>query len=520
MSLIAALIWATAQPARAQELTAQQQEILRTAIGADGWLTEGMHQEFWAAVPLAIKSDPKAIAALTSYLDRSSVNALRFQRATWSSIKLTLAAKRVTKTPDYETAKEEIRASSLPQERVGAERGVRNADAMLEAAATGRSMSGPNGPFYVTEEMTEQVLAGLSGSFHRYRKLSNPTWIYKPEEHSYPNEHIRILWDGPFARETQTITMEGGKSVPITLLTSRISEHEHVALGFMRFQGRWLDPEGASIRTVAATLTGMGIRDVRPMVTRWRGRVAAEGAGSVRSSAGAINASVRIVEAPEHGGAWQIMAISASSLADAISLRATVEQASQFDVVGIQGTSNSDAASDCEQREDPDRKIRGCTEFIRDNPRNATAYNNRGLAYAAKKEFDRAIADYNKAIEINPRHSDAYRTRGNAYRSKGEFDRAIADYTKVIEIDPRDVLAHLARGVAYRNKGEVDRAIADYSKAIEIRPRDANAYIGRGLVYLKASEKDRAIADFRRALSLDPSDQIAKDALKRLGASP
>ena len=76
IALLAALICGAAQPTRAQELTGRQQEILRTAIAADGWLTESMHQEFWAAIPLAIRTDPKAVAALTTHLDRSSASAL------------------------------------------------------------------------------------------------------------------------------------------------------------------------------------------------------------------------------------------------------------------------------------------------------------------------------------------------------------------------------------------------------------------------------------------------------------
>jgi len=318
--------------ALAQDLTTKQQDILRTALATDGWLTEPMHGEFWSAVPTAIRSDAKAVAALVSYLNQMSAVALRFQRATWSSIKLSLAARRVIKTADYEATKAEMRsASQLLAYRASAEKGAQTADKMLEAAAVGRKMDSPNGPFFITEEMVDGVLAGLDGSLHRFRLLSNPTWSTAVEEYSFPNEHVRILWHGPFTRETQTVTIEDGRAVPVTLLSFRLSEQEHVAIGFMRLQGRWLDPQGASIRTVAATLGGIGIQDGRPTAGRWRGRVAAEGGGSARLSAGAIHASVRIVEAQENGGAWQIFAISSVSLADAILLRLRLEAASNFE---------------------------------------------------------------------------------------------------------------------------------------------------------------------------------------------
>ena len=56
---------------------------------------------------------------------------------------------------------------------------------------------------------------------------------------------------------------------------------------------------------------------------------------------------------------------------------------------------------------------------------NAEAYNNRGVAYAAKGQYDQAISDYNKALEMNPRFAKAYYNRGLAYWRKGQPDQAI-----------------------------------------------------------------------------------------------
>lgn len=317
--------------ALAQELTARQQVILRTALATDGWLTESMHREFWSVVPATTRSDLRAVSAITLPITLTYSDALRFQKATWLSVKLSLAAKSVTKTIDYELIKSSIiKTPSTPQERAAAEKGTQSADALLSAAATGTSMNGPEGPFYVTEALADSTLAGLEGSFHRLRKLTVPTWTNEVKEHDYPREHLKILWDGPFAREVQTI-VAAGQSIPLTLLTQRLSETEHVAIGFMRLSGRWSDPQGASVRTATATLAGMGIRDVRPAAIQWRGRVSAEGVGSTRTSTGQLHASVRVVEAGEYKGAWQFMAISGTSLPDAIVLRERIEQASSLD---------------------------------------------------------------------------------------------------------------------------------------------------------------------------------------------
>ena len=50
-----------------------------------------------------------------------------------------------------------------------------------------------------------------------------------------------------------------------------------------------------------------------------------------------------------------------------------------------------------------------------------------------KGDYDRAIADYNKALELDPKDATAYNNRGYAYRQKGDYDKAIADYDKALE---------------------------------------------------------------------------------------
>ena len=61
------------------------------------------------------------------------------------------------------------------------------------------------------------------------------------------------------------------------------------------------------------------------------------------------------------------------------------------------------------------------------NPNDASAYNNRGLAYDNLNKDDLAIADYNKAIELNPKDADAYYNRGNAYGRLGNSTYANQD---------------------------------------------------------------------------------------------
>ena len=90
-----------------------------------------------------------------------------------------------------------------------------------------------------------------------------------------------------------------------------------------------------------------------------------------------------------------------------------------------------------------------------------------GWAHHNKGQYDTAISDYNKAIEINPRDAWAYNNRGVAYLVKRQDDRAITDFTEAIELNPRLADAYNNRGLAYYLKDQYDKACSDWNRACE-----------------------------------------------------
>lgn len=175
-----------------------------------------------------------------------------------------------------------------------------------------------------------------------------------------------------------------------------------------------------------------------------------------------------------------------------------------------------------------DKAVVAYTETVNLNPKNADAYNRRGLIYKMKNQYELAIADFTKAIELVPVNSIVYYNRGDSYFLNKQYELAIADFSKSIELNPKFSLAHIRRGVSYYDiitqayfksiKNNVsltdimteeerfsyyDLIIADLSKAIELKPDFIYPYTVRGNAYSDKGQYDLALSDFNKVIELD-----------------
>jgi Flp pilus assembly protein TadD len=124
--------------------------------------------------------------------------------------------------------------------------------------------------------------------------------------------------------------------------------------------------------------------------------------------------------------------------------------------------------SSCLEAKDYLKAVKACSEIIRSDPKDASAYHMRGIVLAKNGDLGQAIADYSKAIEIDPRFAAAYNSRAEAYVAKGDYAHAVADVTKAGEVGSRKAQPVKAKMVV-KPKPKVMRAAA---KAIDTEPRE------------------------------------------------
>jgi tetratricopeptide (TPR) repeat protein len=147
------------------------------------------------------------------------------------------------------------------------------------------------------------------------------------------------------------------------------------------------------------------------------------------------------------------------------------------------------------------------------NPKYTLAFDKRGDAYYAKKDYTRAIGDYTEAIRLSPDYAAAYNSRGTAYAMQGDHDRALSDYSKAISLEPSSVDFYLSRAAFAAVQGDNDLTIANLDEAVRLNPRRAEFYLMRGNAWIGKSDDERAQKDLDSAIALDPNNDASVAAV-------
>ena len=172
-----------------------------------------------------------------------------------------------------------------------------------------------------------------------------------------------------------------------------------------------------------------------------------------------------------------------------------------------------------EQQGDLDAAIDDFSQALASDPQLAVALNNRGIAYDRKGEPQQAIGDFGAAIKLDPDFAAAFNNRGLARARLGELKPAIADFDQAIRFDPKFAVAHNNRGVAREQTGDLAGAEKDFTAAIALDAKLTDAYSNRGNLLRARGKYEQAIADFEKAVRLDPRNAAAQNNLAWLRAT-
>lgn len=231
---------------------------------------------------------------------------------------------------------------------------------------------------------------------------------------------------------------------------------------------------------------------------------------TVRKTRDELNArgfSAQLIEIPNHDHGYQILAEKVNAAAWDFLRAQELSVEPRFEAHRFKSGKTKGAAEQYKQglRQQDAGDLAGAiaafTRAIELDPELAEAYNDRGVAYLAKKDYAAAISDFSASIALAPTTA-AYNNRGSLQIYFKKFAEAIADFSESIKMTP-SADAHASRGYAYFQTNQAEQALADFQDAIKLNPKFGRAHAMRGLLLLAKGQDAEAQADFDKAFALE-----------------
>jgi len=146
------------------------------------------------------------------------------------------------------------------------------------------------------------------------------------------------------------------------------------------------------------------------------------------------------------------------------------------------------------QTQDCRRAVELITQALKVDRNHVPAYNHRGAAYAALKEYELALLNYDKAIALQPQAPEAWNNRANVRLAHGQLDAALADLDQALRLKPDYAEACHNRGNVLSELGRHAEAIASYQRAVDLKPAAHDMRRSLGMACLRSGEFARGWA--------------------------
>ena len=150
---------------------------------------------------------------------------------------------------------------------------------------------------------------------------------------------------------------------------------------------------------------------------------------------------------------------------------------------------------------------------LRNDPDNAVAHYQLGVAFDQQHNEGRAESEWREAVRLKPTLTDADRALSAIELRRGDFDAVTQTAEQIITAQPTSPDGYLLRAVAEINREKYSDAEDDLRKAIPLAPQSQTPYVQMGNLRFRQKQYGEAETSYREALDKDPS---SSDALRGL----
>jgi cellulose synthase operon protein C len=149
--------------------------------------------------------------------------------------------------------------------------------------------------------------------------------------------------------------------------------------------------------------------------------------------------------------------------------------------------------------------IQSLQAAIGNDPENAVAHYQLGLAYAQQDDLGRAEQEWREAVRIRPDLTDAQRSLASVELSRNEVGAVMLTAQEIIKTEPFSADGFLLKAAAELASRQYAPAQQDAEEAAKRAPESPTPYVQMGTVQLAQDHYSEAEKLYQQALEKDPS---------------
>jgi tetratricopeptide (TPR) repeat protein len=165
------------------------------------------------------------------------------------------------------------------------------------------------------------------------------------------------------------------------------------------------------------------------------------------------------------------------------------------------------------RRGDQEDALQQAKIVLAQDPEDAEAHKNAGLALQVLQKFDASEQEYMEALRVKPDYGAVRYNLGILFYSQGKWDQAIAQYKKAVALDPNQPDWHNNLGMSYESKGDLDSAIREFREAKRLSPKDIEPRQNLGRVLMQHQMPGDAVAEMRELEAMAPDSAVCHECL-------
>lgn len=154
--------------------------------------------------------------------------------------------------------------------------------------------------------------------------------------------------------------------------------------------------------------------------------------------------------------------------------------------------------------ENSDESLASVDAHLRENPRDASAWNVKGVLHAQRKEFGEALRCFDQALQIDSEHAPAHSNRGRVLLTLGpeKAGEALKSFDRALKLKPDEIETLRDKSLALRALRRPKDELEIYKKMSELAKDEWGIWLRLGDLQLEIGDVKGAISSYADSLKI------------------